>query len=123
QGIKDSGVTAPVYNLRVADYHTYFVGNREWSFSVWAHNACHGNSYASQKLTTLYQLVTKKGQQFLKWGISSNPTKRYPAKYMADKLMIPVNQGQRRMMATLERANILVNRGPLNNEALAASLL
>jgi YD repeat-containing protein len=31
---------ATVYNLRVADYHTYFVGSDEWGFSVWAHNAC-----------------------------------------------------------------------------------
>ena len=30
---------ATVYNLRVADYHTYFVGSREWGFSVWAHHA------------------------------------------------------------------------------------
>jgi len=30
----------PVYNLRVAEHHTYFVGSREWGFSVWAHNAC-----------------------------------------------------------------------------------
>ena len=30
---------AAVYNLRVADYHTYFVGSIEWGFSVWAHNA------------------------------------------------------------------------------------
>jgi RHS repeat-associated protein/uncharacterized repeat protein (TIGR01451 family) len=29
-----------VYNLRVADFHTYFVGCDEWGFSVWAHNAC-----------------------------------------------------------------------------------
>ena len=28
-----------VYNLRVADWHTYFVGCDEWGFSVWAHNA------------------------------------------------------------------------------------
>jgi hypothetical protein len=28
-----------VYNLRVADYHTYFVGGESWGFSVWAHNA------------------------------------------------------------------------------------
>jgi hypothetical protein len=28
-----------VHNLRVADYHTYFVGSPEWGFSVWAHNA------------------------------------------------------------------------------------
>ena len=31
---------AAVYNLRVADYHTYFVGGESWGFSVWAHNAC-----------------------------------------------------------------------------------
>jgi hypothetical protein len=29
-----------VYNLRVADFHTYFVGCDEWGFSVWAHNQC-----------------------------------------------------------------------------------
>jgi len=28
-----------VYNLRVQDHHTYFVGSRAWGFSVWAHNA------------------------------------------------------------------------------------
>ena len=28
-----------VYNFRVADHHTYFVGSDEWGFSVWAHNA------------------------------------------------------------------------------------
>ena len=28
-----------VYNLRVADWHTYFVGCEEWGFSVSAHNA------------------------------------------------------------------------------------
>jgi predicted nucleic acid-binding protein len=30
---------ATVYNLKVADFHTYFVGCQEWGFSVWAHNA------------------------------------------------------------------------------------
>jgi hypothetical protein len=29
---------ANVYNMRVADYHTYFVGGAEWGFDVWAHN-------------------------------------------------------------------------------------
>jgi hypothetical protein len=38
----DTGETATVYNLRVADYHTYFVGCDEWGFSVWAHNAYDG---------------------------------------------------------------------------------
>ena len=31
---------ATVYNLRVADYHTYFVGDESWGFTLWAHNAC-----------------------------------------------------------------------------------
>ena|GEM_PF-2623231 len=33
---------APVYNMRVADYHTYFVGCEEWAFTVWAHNTSCG---------------------------------------------------------------------------------
>jgi hypothetical protein len=27
-----------VYNFRVADHHTYFVGRASWGFAVWAHN-------------------------------------------------------------------------------------
>jgi intein/homing endonuclease len=37
--VRQTAEVATVYNLRVADYHTYFVGSREWGFSVWAHNA------------------------------------------------------------------------------------
>ncbi len=33
-----SGDPAPVFNVRIADYHTYFVGTPYWGFSVWAHN-------------------------------------------------------------------------------------
>jgi hypothetical protein len=28
-----------VYNLRVADFHTYFVGGKLWQFDAWVHNA------------------------------------------------------------------------------------
>jgi serpin B len=28
----------PVYNLRVAEHRTYFVGSRAWKFGVWVHN-------------------------------------------------------------------------------------
>jgi hypothetical protein len=35
----DTGEWEAVYNFRVADFHTYFVGNEQWGFSVWAHNA------------------------------------------------------------------------------------
>jgi hypothetical protein len=37
--IEDTGRYETVYNLRVQDYHTYFVGARDWGFAVWAHNA------------------------------------------------------------------------------------
>jgi RHS repeat-associated protein len=40
QEIFDTGKEEPVYNLRVAEHHTYFVGGVDWGFSVWAHNAC-----------------------------------------------------------------------------------
>ena len=36
----DSGEIAPVYNMRVEEFHTYFVGSAEWGFSVWVHNTC-----------------------------------------------------------------------------------
>ena len=29
---------ATVYNLRIAEYHTYYVGCEDWGFSVWSHN-------------------------------------------------------------------------------------
>ena len=35
----DTGSWETVYNFRIADFHTYFVGCDEWGFSVWAHNA------------------------------------------------------------------------------------
>jgi hypothetical protein len=37
----DAGYAEAVYNCRVAEFATYFVGDfEEWGFSVWAHNAC-----------------------------------------------------------------------------------
>ena len=38
QEVFDTECYEPVYNLRVADYHTYFVGAEEWESGVWAHN-------------------------------------------------------------------------------------
>jgi len=41
-----------VYNLRVADHHTYFVGGTIWGRDVWVHNA----SYAGKVLKESEQL-------------------------------------------------------------------
>jgi Pretoxin HINT domain len=34
----------PIYNIRVSDYHTYFVGGEDWGFAVWAHNSYYNPS-------------------------------------------------------------------------------
>jgi hypothetical protein len=36
--VEETGQWETVYNFRIADHHTYFVGCDEWGFSVWAHN-------------------------------------------------------------------------------------
>jgi intein/homing endonuclease len=40
EDLLDTGEYETVYNLRVAEFHTYFVGSRDWGFSIWAHNEC-----------------------------------------------------------------------------------
>jgi len=37
--VVDTGRWETVYNITVAEWHTYFVGAPEWGFSAWAHNA------------------------------------------------------------------------------------
>lgn len=39
ESITPTDLFEKVYNLRVADNHTYFVGSDGWGFSVWLHNA------------------------------------------------------------------------------------
>jgi hypothetical protein len=40
ENVLETGDTETVYNFRVADWHTYFVGKKDWDFEVWVHNAC-----------------------------------------------------------------------------------
>ena len=40
ENVFDSGAEELVYNLRVEEYHTYFVGKLGWGFAVWSHNRC-----------------------------------------------------------------------------------
>jgi hypothetical protein len=37
----DTGQYERVYNLAIRSFHTYFVCDETWPFSVWAHNSCH----------------------------------------------------------------------------------
>jgi RHS repeat-associated protein len=38
EDVLDTGEYDTVYNLQVADFHTYFVGVIDWSLALWAHN-------------------------------------------------------------------------------------
>ena len=38
EAVTDTGRVETVYNVTVAEYHTYFVGGDGWGFAVWAHN-------------------------------------------------------------------------------------
>jgi hypothetical protein len=42
-----------VYNLRVADHHTYFVGGALWGWDVWVHNVYKAPKGAQQTLQEL----------------------------------------------------------------------
>ena len=39
EDLLDTGEHEHLYNLRVAEWHTYFVGAMEWGWSLWAHNS------------------------------------------------------------------------------------
>ena len=65
----------------------------------------HGNSFASAKPATLYQLVDKASGRHLKWGMTSaNPLRaRYSQDFLHDKHIIPIAAGTRREMFQMER--------------------
>lgn len=71
--VVDNGEESVVYNLRVSEYHTYFVGEQEWGFSVWAHNAC------GQTMQRIASWTTAKRDYWKALGASelANPTGKF----------------------------------------------
>jgi hypothetical protein len=66
--VYNTGTYETVYNLRVADCHTYFVGSEEWGFSVWAHNSyneeAQGRTVEQHLIETLGDnIITVNGKQ------------------------------------------------------------
>ena len=64
EGVADSGKVETVYNWRIADYHTYFVGGSDWDFSVWAHNSYGGSqppSFPGTKMVDTRKLLSPLG--------------------------------------------------------------
>jgi hypothetical protein len=59
----------PVFNVRVADHHTYFVGDDGWGWAAWAHNL-----YLKAD-TVAGQVVIRSGSATSEWYISADQTK------------------------------------------------
>ena len=95
----------------------YWSGYADWARSV---ESIHGNSAMSSRLAYLYRLDSSAGE-FLKWGISQNPAKRYSGTFMLDKQMTIIDSGARSQMLRLERTLTEAQPGPLNFEPWAGA--
>jgi hypothetical protein len=56
--IDKTGQLTTVYNLRVADFHTYFVGSSLWGFDVWVHNARYSKASLSNQPEIAYRRLS-----------------------------------------------------------------
>jgi len=70
--LTDSGLLTTVYNFRVSNDHTYFVGTDEWGFSVWAHNA----EYVPEALAQQVKNRDSAELAILEWIDGRNPAGR-----------------------------------------------
>jgi hypothetical protein len=86
-------------------------------------SSTHGNSLASDRPTTLYQLTDAETGAHLKWGISSNPGGRYTATQMEGKVMTQIQTGTRVDIAAVERQLVERLPGPENLEPWAGAQL
>jgi hypothetical protein len=132
---------ATVYNLTIADLHTYYVSperDRDIGTAILVHNAkapggcalpapspaskkVHGNSANSSRTTYLYRLTDTYTGQYLKTGISSNTARRYTRAFMKDKRLDPMSSGSGREMLNLERYIVERDPGPLDFEPWAGT--
>jgi len=110
----DTGEWETVYNLRVADYHTYFVGSSEWGFSVWAHNACQVLSEPErEQLAARYRDSIQNGAE-MDWGGLSGRQQRYVKDLAYELHGVETATGPRRGDATAHNAKILEVANEIN---------
>jgi len=60
--IYDTGAVETVYNFTIADYHTYFIGEDEWGFAIWVHNA---NCTILRRTDGIFELIDTSNQRVL----------------------------------------------------------
>jgi len=57
--VEDRGEVVRVYNFRVRELQTYFVGGDDWGFAIWSHNT-NGHEAGSTTLTQAQQRAISK---------------------------------------------------------------
>jgi len=83
------------------------------------YSGSHGNT-AEDQPATLYERYDANGN-FLKHGISQNPSRRYTQKELDGGFLVETQTGTRRQMLDAERNLVETNPGPLNREPWAGS--
>lgn len=105
ESIQDRGEEATVYNLRIADYHSYFVGARDWGFSVWAHNADYADTFY------MANSAISRGSVVVHHAIPQAVLKRYPGLFtraeidgLSNLRGIPVALNSKLHLSTINKA-------------------
>jgi YD repeat-containing protein len=98
EDLLDTGEWEAVYNLRVADHHTYFVGKEEWGFSVWAHNRCSHDALKAMSASERRAHFAKKGYSLSELGPSGFP-KRHVVTHSTHKSMREAGKGTNKGVA------------------------
>jgi RHS repeat-associated protein len=84
EAVRETGQTEIVYNFRVAEWHTYFVGDPDWGFDVWVHNVNKAEDVPSSPSITPEELAGKSADEIRQLakdkGLVPHPTK--PDKWM-----------------------------------------
>jgi hypothetical protein len=102
--IVHTGQWATVYNLRVADFHTYFVGCEEWGVSVWAHNTCF--------ITREIPPNTPGYDASKPYGVWDTLTRRFTGEAFENRALADARAGERTTATAADRSPITApNKG------------
>ena len=102
QSVTPTNRQETVYNLRVAIDHTYFVGRRDWGFSIWVHNR-----YYAQKIGNTWTIFEKVGNKtrIVKEGLSEDVAVRAAREF--NRLVEEAAKAEAARLAAKEAANAL----------------
>jgi hypothetical protein len=76
ESIGSTGEVTTVYNLRVADFHTYFVGGTIWGLDVWVHIASYSFHASTDASERLQKVVARIGTRHLGTGTRATSAAR-----------------------------------------------